>query len=295
MKRTCLLGLAVFIMGGLSFAGGGNQGQAHDRASLERFVAAHLKKTATPPFAFIYGGKPSSEFLAKWASLPETQSAGDGITETVVYRDPSTKLRITAAYTLHPDFPAVEWVLRFKNEGTSDTPVIADVLSCAVRFDDWPQGPSTLYRALGSDAQRSDFAPVRDDLSENAEVRFGPSRGRSSDATAFPFFNIAAPDRGIVAAIGWTGRWKASVKKAGLHSLRLEAGMERTRFRLKPGEEVRSPSIALLFWTGGDRMSGHNLFRRFVLAHHTPRPQGRPVELPLSHGVGFGGPFPCNE
>jgi alpha-galactosidase len=71
--------------------------------------------------------------------------------------------------------------------------------------------------------------------------------------------------------------------------------MDRTNFRLRPGEEVRSPSVALLFWKGDDRFAGHNLFRRFVLAHHTPHINGRPVELPLSCGVGFGGPFPCNE
>jgi len=295
MKRTCLLGMALLTLGRLFFAAGGDSAATHDQVNLERFVAAHIKKSAAPPFAFTYGGKHSSEFLAKWASPSETRAAGDKTIETIVYRDPATKLRVTALYTLYPDFSAAEWVLRFKNEGSSDTPVIADVLSCAVRFNDWPEGEAVLYRALGSDAQRSDFAPVRDALPENAEVRFGPSKGRSSDTTAFPFFNIAAPERGIVAAIGWSGKWKASVKKTGPRALRLDAGMERTYFRLKPGEEVRSPSTALLFWKSGDRMAGHNLFRRFVLAHHTPRPQERPVELPLSHGVGFGGPFPCNE
>jgi alpha-galactosidase len=71
--------------------------------------------------------------------------------------------------------------------------------------------------------------------------------------------------------------------------------MPETRFRLRPGEEVRTPSVAFLFWKGADRMSGHNLFRRFVLAHHMPRLDGRPRPLPIAHGVGFGGPFPCNE
>jgi alpha-galactosidase len=71
--------------------------------------------------------------------------------------------------------------------------------------------------------------------------------------------------------------------------------MDGTRFKLHPGEEVRTASMALLFWQGADRLAGHNLWRRFVLAHHTPRPRGVPVELPLSSGVGFGGPFPCNE
>jgi alpha-galactosidase len=98
-----------------------------------------------------------------------------------------------------------------------------------------------------------------------------------------------------MAAVGWSGSWRASVRRLGAPGVGLEAGMTRTRFRLHPGEEVRSPSIALLFWQGSDRLAGHNLFRRFILAHHTPRPGGQPLILPLSHGVGFGGPFPCNE
>jgi len=295
MKRLSLLALALITLSGLSLPADQPQSSTHDGANFDRFVAAHVKKTAAPPFAFIYDGKPSSGFLGDWAAAPETSAAGEGVMQTVVYRDPSTKLRVTAVYTLYPDFPAAEWVLRFKNEGSADTPVIADVLSCAVDFDDWPEGESTLYRALGSNAQRSDFSPLRDGLSEKEEIRFGPSAGRSSDTTAFPFFNIASPERGVVAAIGWSGRWKAAVMRTGPRSLRLHAGMGKTNFRLRPGEEVRSPSTALLFWRSPDRMAGHNLFRRFVLAHHTPRPQGRPVELPLSHGIGFGGPFPCNE
>jgi alpha-galactosidase len=258
-------------------------------------VARHIEKTTAPLFSFIYAGKHSFEFLGKWKATSEKHQADGKSIQTVTYSDPATKLRITAVYTIYQDFPAVEWVLRFNNEGPADTPVIQDVLASAVRFDDWPEGAWTLFRARGSNAERADFAPIKDTLGMNARVEFGPSAGRSSDTSAMPFFNIAAADRGVVAAVGWSGRWKAIVKRTGARTLGLEAGMEKTRFRLHPGEEVRTPSVALLFWKSPDRMAGHNLFRRFVLAHHTPRPSGKLVELPLSHGVGFGGPFPCNE
>ena len=153
----------------------------------------------------------------------------------------------------------------------------------------------TLYRARGSSAERSDFAPIEDVLADKGEVVFGTSAGRSSDTTALPFFNMAGPERGIVAAVGWSGSWKAAVRRVAAQGLALDAGMAKTRFRLHPGEEVRTPSVALLFWQGSDRMAGHNLFRRFILAHHTPRPGGKPLVLPICHGVGYGGPFPCNE
>lgn len=295
IRRLNFMAFIVLFLAGLIIAAQSSPAPTHDREALDRFIAGAVDKTTVPLFAFLYNGKNSSFFLPKWAETSETSKAGEAIIKTITYTDRATKLRVTAVYTIYSDFPAVEWVLRFKNEGSAATPIIADVLACAVRFDDWPDGPTTLYRARGSNAERSDFAPIREVLSDKGEVRFGPSAGRSSDTSALPFFNIAAPDRGIIAAIGWSGKWKAAVKRTGKRSLGLEAGMDRTHFSLRPGEEVRSPSTALLFWKSPDRMDGHNLLRRFLLAHHTPRPQGNLVELPLSHGVGFGGPFPCNE
>ncbi len=268
---------------------------SHDRPGLDRFVAARVARSSAPPFSFVYDGKPSAGFLAKWKVTEKSQPGADKTAKTVVYTDPATGLRVTAIYTTYADSPAVEWVLRFNNDGKTDTPIIEDVQACSAAFDDLPAGAMTLYRALGSNAARTDFAPVQDTLELNSEVRFGPSAGRSSDTTALPFFNMAAQGQGIMAAVGWSGKWRAVVKRTGARSLGLNAGLDKTHFKLHPGEEVRSPSVALLFWKGADRLAGHNLFRRFILAHHTPLINGRPVELPLSHGVGFGGPFPCNE
>jgi alpha-galactosidase len=292
MKRTFA---GLFVLASLGFGAGWDPETAKDRAGLERFVAAHVGKSAAPPFAFFFDGKASAGFIGGWAVESATTASEKGSYTAAAYRDGATGLRVSVSYTVYKDFPAVEWVVRLKNEGAADTPLIENVQACSLTFDDWPDGAATLYRARGSSAERSDFAPITEALPSGAEVRFGPSAGRSSDTTALPFFNIASPERGVVAAVGWSGQWSASVKREGPRALSLEAGMARTRFRLRPGEEVRTPSVALLFWKGPDRMAGHNLFRRFVLAHHTPRPGGKPLVLPLSHGVGFGGPFPCNE
>jgi alpha-galactosidase len=267
----------------------------HDRSASDAFVRSHVERAEAPPFTFLYGGKPFSAAAADWEVRSEARSEGSKNLKTVVYADRSSGLRVTATYTIHSDYPAVEWVVRFRNAGKSDTVILEGVQACSIRLSDLPDGPVTVYRARGSNAQRSDFAPVKDTLGDNGEVRFGPSGGRSSDSAALPFFNIAATGRGVMAAIGWSGKWVATVSRKGLRSVGLDAGMEKTRFVLHPGEEVRSPAIALLFWKGDDRLAGNNLFRRFVLAHHTPRPGGKTLELPLSHGIGFGGPFPCNE
>lgn len=293
-SKIGLVFVATIALALSAAAAGFDPAAAHDKAGRDKFVAAHIDRPEEAPFSFVYGGRPSSALLAKWPSTTETKTDGLKTLTTVVYTDPATRLRVTVVYTLYSDYPAVEWVVRFKNEGRADSPIIENILISALRFDDWPAGPATLHRARGSDALRTDFAPLADILTDGSEVAFGTRGGRSSDA-ALPFFNIAAPSRGVMAAVGWTGRWKAMVKKPAASQVSLDAGMETTHFRLHPGEEVRSPSMCLLFWKGADRFDGHNLFRRFVLAHHSPRPNGKLVEPPLSHGVGFGGPAPCNE
>jgi alpha-galactosidase len=272
----------------------------HDKDARDAFAAAHMTKTAPPPFSFVYGGKALATLIAKWTVTSEEKTDGAKLIRTVVYSDPATGLRITATYTIYQDFPAAEWVLRFKNAGRADTPIIDALRACAVSFPGFAapaSGPVMLYRARGSAAARSDFGPIDAELAPKAEIRFGPTAGRSSDTNALPFFNIASSGRGVVAAIGWSGRWEAVVGRTSADpgAVDLAAGMPGTHFKLRPGEEVRTPSIALLFWKDAERISGHNLFRRFVLAHHMPQTAGKPTPLPINHGVGFGGPFPCNE
>lgn len=275
-------------------AAGQGAGPAHDRSALDAFAGARIS-AKTPPFSFLYDGRPSAELFPAWTSGKNAVQDGDKTLTTMVWTDPQTGLKTTAVFTLYRDFPALEWVVRFKNEGAADTPIIEDVAACDAALMEAASGPVTLFRARGSSAERSDFAPIVETLEPGAGIVFGPTGGRSSDASALPFFNVATAGRGVMAAVGWTGKWKATVKKTPAGGAALRAGLERTRFRLRPGEEVRTPSTALLFWKAGDRLAGHNLFRRFMLAHHSPLPGGQPAVLPLSHGVGFGGPFPCNE
>ncbi len=298
VKASVAASVSILVLSGTLAAW--EPAAAHDRTSQDAFVSGHMAKTSPPPFAFVYAGKASAGFIGKWSVTLEERSEGAKIIRTVVRTDPSTGLRITAVYTIYRDFPAAEWVVRFKNTGRADTPIIEKVRACAVSFEDFAAsaaGPVMLYRARGSNAARSDFGPINEPVGPKAEIRFGPTAGRSSDTNALPFFNVATPERGIVAAVGWSGHWEAAIGRqaADPRSLQLTAGMPETRFRLRPGEEVRTPSLALLFWKSADRMAGHNLFRRFILAHHMPHADGKPVALPIAHGVGFGGPFPCNE
>ena len=75
----------------------------------------------------------------------------------------------------------------------------------------------------------------------------------------------------------------------------LTSGLARMNLILYPGEEIRTPSVCLLFWKGEDRMEGHNRFRQFILAHHFRKINGKFAEYPLSGSFDYGDPAPCNE
>jgi alpha-galactosidase len=157
-------------------------------------------------------------------------------------------------------------------------------------------GPFILHHSLGSDARRSDFQPVDEQLQIGKKISMMPSGGRSSDNSALPFFNIEAPGgQGTIVAIGWTGKWHADVMQTDNRTVSLTSGLAKMKLILYPGEEIRTPSVCLLFWKGEDRMEGHNRFRQFILAHHFRKINGKFAEYPLSGSFDYGDPAPCNE
>jgi alpha-galactosidase len=272
---------------------------AADRASFDKastFIQTYLAMGKTPPFSFLYGGRPAASFLTKWNVTEEPPIVTDEkVIRTTAFADPSTGLIVRSVCTVYKDYPAVEWVLNFKNTSRANTPFIDEIQAVDAELPFAGKGDAVLHRAAGSDDKPTDFMPIDEPLLPGREISFGVQEGRSSGRGALPFFNVELPGGGVVAGLGWTGLWQASVARNAAGTARLKAGMKRTHFVLLPGEEVRSPSIALIFWAGEDRFAGHNAFRRFVLKHHTPQKDGRPVVMPLASSAGNGGPAPCNE
>jgi len=254
-----------------------------EREKVDSFLAAHFAPGAVPPFSFIYDGKPSSQFLKDWQFSQETKQLDDTKTEHLfTYTDPRTSLEVCCKCEVFLDFPAVEWVITFKNGGTDDTPIIEDVQALDTSFTRKKNGEFILHRAEGSSATRSDFAPIDNPMPPGSRIRLAPIGGRSSNTTAFPFFNIEAPGEGVMVSIGWSGQWAAELLRDGSTALSVRAGMELTHLYLHPDEQIRTPRILLLFWQGDDRMRGHNMLRRFILLHHTPQKDGEPVTIPFA-------------
>ena len=280
--RECVLRVA---------AANGNTGYGHaDWAGaaiaagreVTRFAGGPLAGQRVPdpvPFSFVYGGKSSADLLPGWTQTRATSRGTRG--ETVhgtVWRDPRTGLECRMELSAFADFPAVEWVLHFRNGGAADTPILEQVQALDMAWT--PAGDTALFRSRGSPCTVADFEYLREPLPPGVTIRMAAGGGRSSNEW-LPFFNLQSGDDGCIAAIGWSGQWAAEFAHTQGGGVHVRAGMELTHLTLHPGEEIRAPRMLLLFWAG-DRMASHNQLRQFLLQYHVPRPDGRVLQAPLT-------------
>jgi len=268
------------------------------QSEVKSWINHHFASGKIPPFSFVYGGKNSDSFIKNWRFTAEKLQTTETNAEVSVYTysDKQSGLVVKCTVTSFTDFPAVEWVLNFTNTSGKNSPVIEKAAAINYDFNATAGGIFILHHAKGSNAERSDFQPYDDRMQVGKNIYMTPSGGRSSDNTAFPFFNIEMPGKqGVMVAVGWTGKWYADVLQTNEKSVSLKSGMERMQLYLVPKEEIRTPKICLLFWKGEDRMVGHNQFRRFILAHHSRKVNGHFAEYPLSGSFDYGDPAPCGE
>jgi alpha-galactosidase len=297
IRLYLIIVLTIFSAGNKA----GNQpgpGSLKSDTDIHQWIKEHFAKGKVPPFSFVYDGADSKTFITRWAYSAEKQICNDPDLEKYLftYSDRNSGLIVKCFVTGFKDFPAVEWVLKFSNTSNRDTPILKKPYVLNYLSACESKGIFILHHAKGSSAAKSDFMPIDDTLKVGKSIEMMPVGGRSSDNTALPFYNVESPgDDGIMVAIGWSGKWCSEVLQTSENTLSLKAGMERMELTLYPGEEIRSPLICLLFWKGEDRMTGHNLFRQFILSHHTRQINGHFAELPLSSFLGRGGPAPCNE
>jgi alpha-galactosidase len=239
-----------------------------------------------PFFSFKYDGQASSGFLPAWKLERATRDLDQNRVEhTLTYTHPGTGLVLRCVAVEYRDFPTVEWTLYFRNTGKQDSPILSDIQAIDTRWDreDGPNAGSTefgLHHHVGSPCRADDFRPLETILGPGAEKRIGAAGGRPSNSD-WPYFNVQqSPAEGAIVVVGWPGQWTARFLRDQGNHLHVQAGQERTHFKLLPGEEVRSPLIVLQFWKG-NRVHSQNVWRSWMLKHNLPRPGGKlpPVQL----------------
>jgi len=256
-------------------------GFAPPSGSADAWLNESFSRDFLPPFSFIYDGRHSSQFIRDWRFSSKKVKEDCSRREWIfTFSSPKPGLVVRCEAVAFKDFPAVEWILKLKNDDKKDTPIIEDIKALNYLFRE--EGEFLLHRVLGSNAQRNDFAPVEESLQPGTSLRIAPLGGRSSNTTAFPFFNLERRGQGgVIIGIGWSGQWMIEFERKE-EGMGVYAGMELIHLKLHPGEEIRTPRILLLFWRGEDYVQSQNLLRKFLIAHHIPHVNGRPIPLPFS-------------
>ncbi|MDG3007143.1 alpha-galactosidase [Paludisphaera mucosa] len=272
--RRILFAAAAALAVGIPATAGVVAPAPEEMARLRRWVAEHLDgPDASAPFSFRYAGRPSAGLLKTWEKAHESRELDPTRSERVAtYTDRATGLVVRCTAIVYKDFPTVEWTVVFRNGGAAETPILEDVQGLDGIWTGGG-GAAVLHHARGSICTAGDYEPFATPLAPGTSSRFGGSAGRPS-GDDWPYFNLQQGDAGLIVAVGWPAQW-AGTFAAEADGVRIRAGQEGVHAKLLPGEEIRTPLMALQFWNG-DRARSQNVWRRWMTAHGMTRPSGAP-------------------
>lgn len=230
--------------------------------------------TTDPPFSFVYNGRPSSELLAIWPAQRGTKKLDSQRTQhTVAYTDPNSGLRVLCEGISYADYPAIEWVVKFRNDGSSDTAILENIQAINLPVGGFGSAPVSVHSTPGTTVQATDFQPLINPLAKGSKQSYAPSDGRPCGG-AWPYYNLNGSSGGVILAVGWPGQWQADFVRGEDGAVQITAGQQLTHMKLQPGESVRTPLIAMLFYRG-EWLRSQNLWRRWMLDHNLPRVEGK--------------------
>lgn len=231
-----------------------------------------LEGGARLPFGFLYNGEESDELLKRYTPEQQRRPVPGGEVREYTYAL-EDGLRLTAAVTLFEACPAAELELRLENRGQQDSGLVEGIQSARLSFPEpLADGTFLLHRANGAPSSPEDFLMREQQIYPGAQAQLGGKGGRSSNAD-LPFFRLDTGRGAAVFGVGWSGQWQAALSWRD-QGLELRYGLERSRFRLHPGEAIRLPSLLTLFWEG-EREECHSAFRRLIFERYMPRVEGR--------------------
>ena len=246
------------------------------------------------PFYFKYDGKESPQFISTWQRTEETVSSEGGQLYHYAFTDPATRLKVTADVRTFKDYNALDWVLKFANEGAINTPILEDIQPLCWTASETCRDP-LIQVYYGCTGNWESFFGAERPFGPKLPFKISSAWGLSSHGN-LPYFNLCDADYdgrlqlavkgpgGVIGAIGWSGNWAASLTwDPDAKTMGFRAGMPKTHLLLHPGEVIRTPRIVLLNWQG-DYLDSGNLWRRLVRAHYAPKDRaGQPVTMPVAY------------
>lgn len=229
--------------------------------------------------SFTYGGRSSIDLLPTWEASTEPEHGAS--TRQSTYADAKTGLLVTVTATSLSGGNASEWVVEFRNDSSTATPLLENIRPLDIFLPIEPTASPRLLTVHGSTCSISDFAPMERELTAGEPLCLEPVGGRSSDR-AMPFFTIDTGSGQLACAIGWTGQWVAELAMSSA-GLSIRAGLQDASLRLLPGEAIRSPSILLVADNDKQNPDATNRLRSVLRQNYLPTsPVGDPV-TPIAH------------
>lgn len=231
---------------------------------------------ANPPFSFLYGDKSSDELLGHW-KFTQSRKRLDAEREQITqqYTDPATGLRLKCVAVQYDNYPTIEWTLYFKNTSKQDSSILTNIKPLDIRLRNADAKPFKLHHFLGSLCIPNDYQPFETEMKPGDLKHISTDGGRPTNSN-LPYFNIESRNEGIIAVIGWSGQWSSDFECGEDGSLRITGGQETSRFRLHPGEEVRTPMSVIQHYKG-DWLRGQNIWRKWMIDLNIPKPDGKPI------------------
>ncbi len=179
-------------------------------------------------------------------------------------------LNIRAEYIEYRDFPVTEWVVFFTNKAKKDTPVLKKI---KIEGEIFCPG-ATLEYGNGDNRRNDGYHFFKDNL-DNEKI-LTPTTGTSCEG-AFPYMTLHGCDREVRVAIGWPGKWTASISSDG-ERVNFSCGQDRCATLLHPGETYRTPRLNLLAYTNDNApYRGINIWRSWYFKHILPRENGQSI------------------
>ena len=156
-------------------------------------TSANSRYPSEPPFSFRCGDRSSRDWLRlNDAQRRSTQWQAGARTHTLAWRDAVSGIHCELELTEFAEYPALEWVVRLRNDNPTDTALITDFNALDTRWAAAAKGVlAELERGLGSDGRADDFQLVRDELRQSMW-----DTGRTIRMTAPPIPLFAKPATG---------------------------------------------------------------------------------------------------
>ncbi|MDO4587914.1 MAG: alpha-galactosidase [Planctomycetia bacterium] len=241
------------------------------------------------PFSFSYKNQPirADRTPLQWEMIEEKENEFSCSRGT--YIAPDGKLQVQIDVKSYNNHFATEYSARLTNLSTSEeTDIISDFQTLDLSFPLFVNEEQLTLRTLkGSNCGPDDFTPVTVDLKSGQSHIFATPSGRSSNEY-MPFIEIDDASNGYLFAVAWTGGWKAQFEKKD-QDVNVKIGMNKTHFKLLPGESVLQPGVTVFQRTNQSRREFKTQVHQFMMNYIVPRDVNGDIIPPILAVAAGGG------